>query len=116
MKRSYSELQHKDDSAAAALRPYGLGPADHVQGRLVLRRGRKWWTCGNGGFPDFHDAAGNHFQVVRVEMQEVQGCRHFHISKIISTDMEASRTGEYHEPNRKNRVLFLACCRGPDLA
>jgi hypothetical protein len=25
MQRSYSELQHADDTAAAALRPYGLG-------------------------------------------------------------------------------------------
>jgi hypothetical protein len=30
-------------------------------------------------------------------MEEVQGGRHFQISKVIFTDMEASRTGEHHE-------------------
>jgi hypothetical protein len=40
-------------------------------------------------FPDLHDAPGNDFQLVGVEMQEVQSGRHFQISKVISTDMEA---------------------------
>jgi hypothetical protein len=44
--------------------PLRPGPADHVQGRLVPRRGWKWWTCGNGGFCDFHEAAGSHFQPI----------------------------------------------------
>ena len=43
MERSYSELQHKDDITALALAPTAW-PADHVQGRLVPRRG---WKCGN---------------------------------------------------------------------
>jgi hypothetical protein len=49
---------------------------------------------GNGDFVDFHDAPGNHFQLVGVEMQEVQGGRHFHISKVISMDIESRAAGE----------------------
>jgi hypothetical protein len=69
MQRSYSELRHEGDITALALRP---GPADHVQGRLVLGRGedgghlqmavyvistrlleiisnRFWWICKKSG-------------------------------------------------------------------
>jgi len=47
--------------APCPLRP---GRADDVQRRPVPRRGWEWWTCGNGGFPDFHEALGSHFQSI----------------------------------------------------
>jgi hypothetical protein len=47
MQRSYSELQHEDDITALALAPYGLGPADHVQGGLVGGP-RAGWTKNHG--------------------------------------------------------------------
>jgi hypothetical protein len=50
-------------------------------------RGEKWWTCGNGSFRDFHETAGSHFQADLLEMEEVQGNGHLHISKVISADM-----------------------------
>ena len=63
MVRSYSE---RPDVRHRRGRPMPLRPgaADHVQGRLVPRRGWKWWTCGNGGFPDVHQAAESHFQPI----------------------------------------------------
>src|SRR5215472_15205651 len=56
-------------TAAPSLLP--PGPAVHVQGRLIPRRGWKWWTCGNGGMLNFHWAAGSHFQTGLVKMPEL---------------------------------------------
>ena len=61
MVRSYSEqldVRHRR-GRPMPLRP---GAADHVQGQAGPRRGWQWWTCGNGGNSDFHEAAGSHFQ------------------------------------------------------
>ena len=47
-----------------SLTPLRPGLADDVQRRPVPRRGWKWWTCGNGGNTDFHEAAESHFQPI----------------------------------------------------
>jgi hypothetical protein len=49
---------------------------------------------GNGGIPHFRGASGSHFPTDLLEMEEVQGSRHFQISSAISADMEASQTGD----------------------
>jgi hypothetical protein len=48
---------------------------------------------GNGGIPHFQEASGSHFQPICWK-EEVQGSRHFQISKGISTDMTAGQTGD----------------------
>jgi hypothetical protein len=43
---------------------------------------------GNGGIPHFREASGSHFPTDLLEMENVQGSRHFQISKAIFTDMK----------------------------
>jgi hypothetical protein len=64
MQRSYSELQHEDDITALALPIYGLGRPTMSRAGWSPVGGWRWWTCGNGGFRDFHEAAENDFQPV----------------------------------------------------
>ena len=49
---------------------------------------------GNGGIPHFRGASGSHFPTDLLEMEEVQGGRHFQISSAISADMTAGPTGD----------------------
>ena len=49
---------------------------------------------GNGGIPHFRGASGSHFPTDLLEMEEVQGGRHFQISKAIFTDMKAGPAGD----------------------
>ena len=59
MQRCYLGIHLKRDLGQIT---YGLGPADHLRGEPVPRRGCKWWISGNGGLLDFHKGAGSDFQ------------------------------------------------------
>jgi hypothetical protein len=52
---------------------------------------------GNGGFRDFHEAVGSHFQTDVVEMQRFRESRHFQISKAIFADIRGGRTSGHHD-------------------
>jgi hypothetical protein len=47
---------------------------------------------GNGGFLDFHEAAGKSFPTDMLEMRRSQRTRDFQMSKAISADTRASST------------------------
>jgi hypothetical protein len=62
----------------------------------------KWRTCGNGGFSDFHEAAGSHFHLI--EIQRSRGNRHFQISRVNFADRWTS-TGGSGSRLRRARVV-----------
>jgi hypothetical protein len=53
-------------------RPMPLGMSTMSRAGRSPRRGWKWWTCGNGGFPGFQEAAGSHFHPNRWKCNEAR--------------------------------------------
>ena len=67
IKQSYFEM-HRTRHRCSRPLPVRPGPADHIRGEPVPRRGWKWWTCGNGGMLDFRAGGWKSFPTVLPEI------------------------------------------------
>src|SRR6516225_7554659 len=83
MERFYFEKHRTRDIAAGRPLPPRSGPADHIRGEPVPRRGWKWWTCGNGRMPDFQERAGSPFPTDLLEIHKPYERHDFQISAAI---------------------------------
>ena len=89
MVRSYTQAQRQHEVASVGIYPYGLGrPAMCSAGWSPVGGGNvghwKWQD------PSFPRGFWKSFPTDLLEMEEVQGSRHFQISKAIFTDMKGA--------------------------